>query len=154
MSVTVISYTRPMSEFQTFFANGTEALEKVPAMKDCTDFWPKGTNAELLIYNDRQIVYSCCYTEAYGMLFITSVWGKNGCEYEYRLDYDAIEKSLPILSLENAKLGAFYQFAGSWIRLKRIYKIPKKYPQENDLLYRNRVTVIDQNDREHDFALI
>lgn len=88
----IISLTNPMSEFKKFFENG-EDVENSVDLSACTDFWAKGTNSECLIYNGRQIVFSCCYTEAYKKLFITSVWCKSGCAYQYELDYDKLEKT-------------------------------------------------------------
>lgn len=86
---TIISLSKPMNEFPLVFQNGAEVMERV-GMSECTDFRPMGTNAECLIYRSRQIAYSCCYTETYGKLFITSVWGEGGLKYEYSIDYDSL----------------------------------------------------------------
>lgn len=149
---TIITFTKPMSEFNSLFANGSEIARNVD-LTTCTEFWAKGTNSELLIYSGRQILYSCCYTEAYGNLYITSVWGKNGCEYNKPLDYDEIEKNLPVLSLDNAKIGAFYRFCDGWQRLDNIYKISEEYAKEHQLYYMERATTTDWNGNKHDFAL-
>lgn len=89
--MTVITFTKPIAEFNTFFANG-EDVSKAVDLYTCTDFWAKGTNSETLIYSGRKIVYSCCYSSFYDKLFITSVWSENGCEYEYKINYDDLEK--------------------------------------------------------------
>lgn len=86
--MTVITFTKPMVDFSKFFANGAE-IEKKIDLTQCTEFWPKGTNSEALIYSGRQIVFSCCYTEYKRKMYITSVWAKSGCVYEYDINYNA-----------------------------------------------------------------
>ena len=88
---TVIGFTRPMGEFCKFFANGAE-VSRVVNLSKCTDFWPKGTNSECLIYVGRQIEYSCCYTEFCNKLYITSVWCEEGCMYQQELNYDELTR--------------------------------------------------------------
>ena len=46
---------------------------------------------------------------------------------------------LPILYKENAEEGAAYQFGGSFLYVKRIYRISEDYANENSLLYLERV---------------
>lgn len=66
---------------------------------------------------------------------------------------DAIEKSLPVLSLENAKVGSFYKFCDGWMRVEEIYKVSEEYARENGLWRRDRVKVVDFNDNQWEFAL-
>ena len=92
-NTTVISFTKPMTNFKSFFANGEEVMQNVN-MSECTDFYAKGINSETLIYNGRQIIYSCCYTSVYNKFYITSVWSESGCEYEYNINYDELKNKL------------------------------------------------------------
>lgn len=91
--VKIYSITKPISEFNAYFANGID-VSKYINLSDCTDFYPKGINSETLIYSDGKIIYSCCYTSAYGKYYITSVWSQQGCEYEYKVDYNKLERML------------------------------------------------------------
>lgn len=86
--MTIISLASPMVEFSKFFANGSNVAQKID-LSQCTEFQAKGTNSETLIYSDRQIVFSCCYTKYKRKMYITSVWAKSGCVYEYDIDYSA-----------------------------------------------------------------
>ena len=78
-------------EFINRFYNGSHVLESVN-MEACTQFFDKGSNAELLIYGDRKILYSCCYTEYYNQKIITHIYSSDGLEYRYGVDYDKLEK--------------------------------------------------------------
>lgn len=64
-----------------------------------------------------------------------------------------IKKTLPVLSLENAKIGGLYRFGDGRQRVINIYKITDEYAKEHQLYSLNRVKTIDFNDNEHDFAL-
>ncbi len=90
-TTTVITLTRPMQDFERIFANGQKVASSID-ISDCTEFWPKGTNSECLIYAGRKIKYSCCYAWAYGVYVITSVWGESGCVYDEPIDYNRLEK--------------------------------------------------------------
>jgi hypothetical protein len=80
-----------MEDFGKIFANGADVSEHVDFSR-CANFWPKGDNSECAIYDESgKILYSCCYTRAYGKNYITSAWSPRGCEYEYTIDYDALE---------------------------------------------------------------
>lgn len=78
-------------EFINRFYNGALIFDKLELDK-CTQFYDRGNNAELLIYNGRQCIYSCCYTEYYNQKIITSIYGRNGIVYKYDVNYDELEK--------------------------------------------------------------
>jgi hypothetical protein len=88
---TVITFTKPMGEFSLFFANGAH-VSNVCGFSGCTEFWPKGNNSECLIYKDNQIVFSCCYSTAYNLNFITSVWTKDGCKFDHPINFEEAER--------------------------------------------------------------
>ncbi|WP_313069834.1 hypothetical protein [Lacrimispora sp.] len=78
-------------EFISRFYNGSDIFNKLD-LNECTQFYDRGSNAELLIYNGRQCVYSCCYTGYYNQKIITCIYEKNGLVYNYNIDYDKLEK--------------------------------------------------------------
>lgn len=78
-------------EFTSRFYDGSIVFDKLD-LSECTQFYDRGSNAELLIYKDRQCVYSCCYTGYYNQKIITCIYGRNGLVYEYKIDYDVLEK--------------------------------------------------------------
>ncbi len=78
-------------EFINRFYNGSIIFDALELSK-FTRFYDRGSNAELLLYNGRQCVYSCSYTEYYNQKIITCVYGRNGLVYERKIDYDALEK--------------------------------------------------------------
>lgn len=87
---TVIDLLTKMIEFETYFYNGKELLNTIPDLKECTDFRDNGSNGELLIYKDNQIIYSCTYTEIgtkqnkkeVWNKIIETVYDKTGCLYK------------------------------------------------------------------------
>lgn len=60
-------------------------LDEVPA------FTYHDNGQTILIYDGRQLIYSCNYTEYCNVKFITSAYNKDGLYYSYELDYDSKE---------------------------------------------------------------
>lgn len=90
--VIVYNLTKPMQDFPTVFHNGAEVLGKISGA-GCAYFWHKPQ--EVLIYDATgKCLFSCCWTSAFKRNYITSVWSANDCEYEYSIDYDAIEREI------------------------------------------------------------
>lgn len=94
MSITIISLSSPVKEFPQVISNWNEFSEELQnnILENCTDFRIMNSQ-EILIYSDRQIVYSCSHTRIYndefdeeGQIKITYVFNKNGCQYG---DYQA-----------------------------------------------------------------
>lgn len=87
---TIIDLSTNIEQFETYFYNGKELLNTIPDLKECSYFIDKGNNAELLIYKNNQIVYSCTYTEigtkenrkTKWNKIIETVYSKSGCLYK------------------------------------------------------------------------
>jgi len=85
---TIISLSQNMKVFKNSFVNSLE-IEAIIDLDECTDYRDQGSNAELLIYNERQIIYSCCYNEYYDRKFITHIYNRNAeLVYKYEIDYN------------------------------------------------------------------
>ena len=69
---------------------------------------------------------------------ITAAVEKNKARPEYQAAFDKMVQRLPALTLENAKVGNYYAFAGSWFKLTRVYRIPTDEANEKALLYLDR----------------
>lgn len=78
-------------EFISRFYNGSIIFDGLE-LSEFTQFYDRGSNAELLLYSGRQCVYSCCYTEYYNQKIITSIYGRNGLVYKYNINYEELEK--------------------------------------------------------------
>lgn len=58
---------------------------------------------------------------------------------QYAFSVDGDRSHLPVLCKENAEEGAAYQFGGSVLYVKRIYRINEEYARKNNLAYLERV---------------
>jgi len=91
-----ISYrwSEKMDDFENYFYNGKEILQRLPELKQMETFVDKGSNEELLIYKKEKYFYSCCY-EKIGINYnktddkcerwvkvITHIYGNKGLLYE------------------------------------------------------------------------
>lgn len=86
--ITVINLSSPIENFKTDFVNYKEVSEVIN-LKECTDYRIRGSNAEMLIYDDRKIMYSCCYDEYKNKKYITHIYNRNAeLVYSYKIDYD------------------------------------------------------------------
>lgn len=84
--VTVISLSSKIDNFTNEFKNSTE-VEKVINLNDCTDY-RIANNLEVLIYNSRQILCSCCYGEYKNKKYITHIYNRSGnLVYKYDINY-------------------------------------------------------------------
>lgn len=63
---------------------------------------------------------------------------KNKARPEYQAAREKMIAELPVLTLKNAEVGEYYAFAGSWIKLTRVYRITKEEANEKVLLYLDR----------------
>jgi len=85
--ITVINLSSKIEDFKKDFKNHNE-VEKAINLNECTDYRMQGTNAEMLIYNGRQIMYSCCYDWYKGKNYITDIYNRNAeLVYKYKIDY-------------------------------------------------------------------
>ena len=69
---------------------------------------------------------------------ITEAVEKNKVRPEYQAAREKMIASLPTLTVKNAKVGNHYAFAGSWIKLTRVYRIPNDEANKKMLLYLDR----------------
>lgn len=69
---------------------------------------------------------------------ITAAVEKNKARPEYQAAREKMIARLPKLTLENAKVGNYYAFAGHWIKLTCVYRIPADEANEKALLYLDR----------------
>ena len=85
--ITIINLSSPIADFKKDFENYKE-VEKIIDLNKCTDYRTK--NQEVLIYNDRKILYSCCYNSYKNKRYITHIYNRNAeLVYQYDIDYDA-----------------------------------------------------------------
>ena len=66
------------------YLNGKDVLNLIHGFKSFHD-----TNNELLIYAENG-TYSASTLELFDVIFITHLYGKNGCIYELKADYDVL----------------------------------------------------------------
>jgi hypothetical protein len=103
--------------------------------------------------------------KALGISVDHGVWEDNGylkVSYLTIGDYEYIKRcvnnidvsSLPVLCLENAKVGEYYKWCDGWQKITKIYQISDEYMRENELCYKNRATAITSFGYEQDFALV
>jgi len=85
MSITIISLSSNMKEFERDIMNAREIKETI-SLDNCTDY-RFFSNSEILIYNDRKIEYSCSYSEYKDQTFITDIYNRAGLVYKYDIDY-------------------------------------------------------------------
>lgn len=86
--ITIISLTKSIENFKKDFRNHKEVSEKID-LTECTDYRMQGSNAEMLIYNNRLIMYSCCYNTYKNKNYITHIYNRNAeLVYQYNIDYN------------------------------------------------------------------
>lgn len=84
--ITIISLSSKIDNFKKDFKNYKE-VEKAINIKACTDYRIIN-NLEVLIYNDRTIQYSCCYSGYKNKKYITHIYNRNAeLVYQYDIDY-------------------------------------------------------------------
>ena len=86
--ITIINLSSPITDFKRDFENYKE-VEKAIDLNECTDY-RIANNQEVLIYNDRKILYSCCHHSYKNKRYITHIYNRNAeLVYQYDIDYDA-----------------------------------------------------------------
>jgi hypothetical protein len=84
--ITIISLSSKVEDFKKDFKNNIE-VEKAINLNECTDYRIMN-NLEVLIYDGRQILYSCCYGEYKNKKYITHIYNRNAeLVYKYDIDY-------------------------------------------------------------------
>jgi hypothetical protein len=80
----VINLSRKIEELKKDIANYDE-VERVINIGECTDYRIV-SNSELLIFNGRTILYSCCYGQYKSKRFITHIYNrKSELVYQYNI---------------------------------------------------------------------
>jgi len=84
--MTIISLSSPITEASTTINNFDEVKPSLADLYTCTDF-RFYSNSEILIYSNRQIVYSCSFIEYKDNVYITHVYNKTGLVWHKDFDY-------------------------------------------------------------------
>jgi len=85
--MTIISLSNKIQDFSKDFKNHKDVIKAIN-IDECTDYRLRGSNAEMLIYNGRQIIYSCCYSEYKNKKYITHIYNRQSeLVYKYDIDY-------------------------------------------------------------------
>lgn len=63
---------------------------------------------------------------------------KNKARPEYHAAFAKVVEKLQPLTKENAKVGCYYAFCGSWLKLTRVYRITDDESNQNRLCYLDR----------------
>ena len=85
--MTIISLSSPITEASTAIKNFDEVKPSLAELENCTDF-RFYSNHEILVYRDRQIMYSCSFIEYKGNVHITHVYNKAGLVWHKEFDYN------------------------------------------------------------------
>jgi hypothetical protein len=84
---TIISLSSDIKNLKKDIVNFKE-VEKVINLNECTDY-RFFSNIELLIYNGRIILYSCCYGKYKKKKYITHIYNRKAeLIYKYNIDYN------------------------------------------------------------------
>lgn len=85
--MTIINFSSKIDNLKNDFENHQE-VEKAINTNGCTDY-RIANNLEVLIYNGRQILYSCCYGEYKNKKYITHIYNRSAeLIYKYDIDYN------------------------------------------------------------------
>lgn len=74
-------------QFETNYYCGLGVIQDLEL--DKTAFTFRDNGQEILIYQDRKILYACNYTEYCDTKFITSIYNNDGLYREYEFDYNS-----------------------------------------------------------------
>ncbi|UYZ38999.1 hypothetical protein OD350_29365 (plasmid) [Clostridium beijerinckii] len=89
--ITIISLSNDMENFEKGFKNA-DMVKKAIDFKECTDYRIV-SNIEVLIYNGRTILYSCCYEMYRNKKYITAIYDRNSkIVYRYQINYSKIDE--------------------------------------------------------------
>jgi hypothetical protein len=103
-------------QFETAYYCGMGIIQALK-LDEIPDFTFHNNGQELLIYDGRQLIYSCNYTEYCNVKIIISAYNKDGLYYSYEIDYNSkTSKCLYDIGLLKEK------YPNKWIyRLDPIY---------------------------------